>query len=297
MGKNSALPRGLDVIFQDNSFRDEEKGRENRSDGKEKIQISKIDMNPSQPRKTFDQETIEELAASIAAYGLLQPILVREKGGRYEIIAGERRYRAARLAGLTEIPAVITNADDLGSAEMALVENLQREDLNPYEEAASIRNIMEGFGLTQEEAAEKLGKSRSSVANTLRLLELPDGVIKHLLKNELSSGHCRAILGLKDKDLMESLAERVAEDGMSVRDTEKLVKTLNRQKPEKKAENEEIKINYSEELEQHFTKLTGRRCKITSKSGTKYINIEYRDEDDLEDLIARISGQEISGLL
>ena len=295
MGNNRSLPRGLDVIFQDNSFRDEENAN-TKENGRENILISKIDTNPSQPRKTFDQESLDELAQSIANNGLLQPILVREKNGRYEIIAGERRYRAARLAGLTEIPAVVSKADDLNSAEMALVENLQREDLNSYEEASAIKALMEGFDLTQEEVAEKLGKSRSSIANTLRLLDLPEGVIKYLLKNELTPGHCRALLGLKDRALIEKTADRIVESETSVRDTERLVKSLNRKKPEKEA-GTELKINYREELEEQFTKLTGRRCRITSKSGTKFINIEYRDEDDLEDLIRRISGQEITGQL
>lgn len=295
MIKNSSLPRGLDVIFQDNSFRDEVAG--NSGLGREEIAISKIDTNPSQPRKTFSPESLEELARSIANNGVLQPILVREKEGRYEIIAGERRYRAARQAGLTEIPAIVTKADDLDSAEMALVENLQREDLNAFEEASAIKAVMDGFDLTQEEVSEKLGKSRSSIANTLRLLDLPEGVIKYLLKNELTSGHCRALLGLKDRGLMEDLAAKIVEKGMSVRDTEKLVKSMNRQKTEKKTVEGEIKIDYREELEQQFTRLTGRRCRISTKSGTNFINIEYRDEDDLEDLIRRISGQELSGQL
>ena len=296
MPRDRSLPRGLDVIFQDNSFRDEETANESDKGG-ESIQISKIDTNPSQPRKSFDAESLEGLAQSITNYGVLQPIIVREKEGRYEIVAGERRYRAARLAGLTEIPAIVIKADDLNSAEMALVENLQREDINAFEEATAIKALMDGFDLTQEEIAEKLGKARSSVANTLRLLELPEGVIKHLLKNELTPGHCRALLGLKDKELIEKVADKIVENGTSVRDTEKIVKSMNRQRPEKKIDTEDIKIDYMGELERQFTKLTGRRCKITAKSGTKFINIEYRDEDDLEELIRRISGQELSSQL
>lgn len=287
MAKKKGLGRGLDAIFQDNSFPEEQK------EGTERavVPISMIDTNPDQPRKAFDNEALAGLADSIAANGLLQPILVRLVDGRYEIIAGERRYRASRMAGLSELPVIIVEADDLTTAKYALIENLQREDLNAYEEAAAYRALMDEHKLTQEEISIQIGKSRSAIANSLRLLDLPDEVAKMLISGMISAGHCRAILGLKNREEMVPLAERCVMHEMSVRDVESMVRSLNKKKPDTGEDNDgPIKVNYVNELEKRFTDLTGRQCKITDTGKKKSVKIEYRDEEDLEDILKKLAG-------
>ena len=290
MAKKKGLGRGLDAIFQDNAFPEEQSGSSDRLT----VSISMIDTNPDQPRKAFDTEALQGLADSISANGLLQPILVRERGGRYEIIAGERRYRASRMAGLTEVPVIVVVADDVATAKFALIENLQREDLNAYEEAAAYKALMTEYSLSQEEISTTIGKSRSAIANSLRLLDLPDEIVKLLVSGMLSAGHCRALLGLKDRANMLPLAERCIARELSVRDAEAAVRSLNRKKKE---EDEDIvgkvKVNYFEELEKRFTGVTGRQCKITDNGAKKSIKIEYRDEEDLEDILKKLAGDGI----
>lgn len=290
MAKKPALARGLDSIFSDNTPSDGGSG------GVLKLRISDVEPKSDQPRKDFDPEALSQLADSIAANGVLQPILVREvgSGGMYQIIAGERRWRASKLAGLLEIPAIVMDADDLTTAQIALIENIQRTDLNPYEEACAYRDLAKGFGLTQEEVSARLGKSRSAVANSLRLLDLPDPVAELLRSGELSAGHCRALLGLKDRSNMEELAKKIVARNLSVRETEAAVRALNKARPKKEEDDEEVRVDYTNELERRVTDLCGRYCRITSKGRRKTVTVEYGGEDDLEELLSAICGKNIT---
>lgn len=295
MPKNKGLGRGLDAIFLDNA---PDESSTSGSGGAARLPISQIDVKADQPRRRFDPDTLTGLAESIKQNGVLQPILVREKNGRYEIIAGERRFRASKLAGLHEIPALILDADNLAAAKYALIENLQREDLNPYEEAQAYSALIDKYSLTQDEVAVEVGKSRSAVTNSLRLLELPDVVAELLIDGSLSAGHARTILGLHDKSAMETLANRCIERELSVRETEAAVRMMNREfdsagnNGEEDAA-EEPRVDYVHSLESRFTKFTGRRCKIVSTKKGKTFQIEYRDNEDLETIIKKIAGDGI----
>ncbi len=291
MAKKKGLGRGLDAIFLDNSYTDEQKESERLS-----VPIIQIDTNPDQPRKSFDSEGLAGLADSIAANGLLQPILVRRVGDRFEIIAGERRFRASKLAGLSEIPVIVTEADDAKAAEFALIENIQREDLNPYEEASAYRSLMDEFGLTQEDISVRVGKSRSAIANALRLLDLPDEVVAMLVSGILTAGHGRALLGLRDRSNIIPLAERAVARNLSVRNVEAAVKSANRRSaaPDDDADPAApVSVNYFRSLESKFTSATGRRCRITDTKNKKTFQIEYRDNDDLEEILKKLAGNEL----
>lgn len=293
MAKASGLGRGLDSIFVDNTVEEAE------NTGVRTLRISLIDPKSDQPRKNFDGEALSQLADSIAANGILQPILVRETGDRYTIIAGERRYRAARLAGLTEIPALVLEADDESAAKYALIENLQREDLNPYEEAAAIRKLMYEFSLSQEQVASSIGRSRSAVANALRLLYLPEEAVAHLIDGTLSAGHARTLLGLIDRGQIGALAEKCVSQGLSVRELESLVKKCNRLTAETgdvtdKDRVEPVRVDYFSSLENRFTSATGRRVKITETRNKKILQLEYRDYEDLEELLCSLAGEDFS---
>ena len=293
MAKASGLGRGLDSIFVDNTVEEAE------NTGVRTLRISLIDPKSDQPRKNFDGEALSQLADSIAANGILQPILVRESGDRYTIIAGERRYRAARLAGLTEIPALVLEADDESAAKYALIENLQREDLNPYEEAAAIRKLMDEFSLSQEQVASSIGRSRSAVANALRLLDLPEEAVAHLIDGTLSAGHARTLLGLIDRSQIGALAEKCVAQGLSVRELESLVKKCNRLTAETgdvtdKDRVEPVRVDYFSSLENRFTSATGRRVKITETRNKKILQLEYRDSEDLEELLCSLAGEDFS---
>ncbi|MBR6650118.1 MAG: ParB/RepB/Spo0J family partition protein [Clostridia bacterium] len=287
MAKKTGLGRGLDFIFDDNSI-------ESDGSGVTSLRISDVEPKSDQPRKNFDNEALSQLADSIAANGVLQPILVREsESGYYQIIAGERRWRASKLAGLTEIPAIVMEADDLKTAQIALIENIQREDLNAYEEAKAYRALIDQFELTQEDVAGRLGKSRSSIANSLRLLDLPEEISDLLQSDKLSAGHCKALLGLRDRSKIRALAEKIINNNLSVREAEALVRKAN--KPEK--EEEEIaplKVDYVAELEKKVTGLTGRYCKIQTKGQRKTVSIEYGGDGDLEKLLSILCGKDIT---
>lgn len=291
MAKGKGLGRGLDAIFDENAFGDEG------ADGVKTLRISAIDPKADQPRKNFETESLAQLADSIAANGVLQPILVRQTGDRYEIIAGERRFRGAKLAGLAEIPAIVVEADDLTAAKYALIENLQREDLNPYEEAVAYDRLMQEFGLSQEEIAGQLGKSRSAVANALRLLDLPAEVVKMLVDGVLTAGHGRTLLGLKDKNQIVPLANRCVSRNLSVREMEQVVKQANRvyaaELAAREAQDDEeqpVKVDYFASLENRFTSVTGRQCRITETRNKKIFQVEYRDNEDLELLLKSLAG-------
>ena len=287
--KKSGIGRGLDALFLE-TFEDEKK-----PGGAEKLKTSLIDPKSGQPRKNFDPDALSELAASIAAHGVLQPILVRSSGnGRYQIIAGERRWRAAKLADLSEVPAVILDSDDLAAAEIALVENLQREDLNPIEEAAAFRALAGEFGMTQEDLSRRVGKSRSYIANATRLLELPDEVKTLVSSGALSAGHARTLLGLRDRTEIAPLAKRCIDDGLSVRELELLVKRAN--KPARETlEEEPPVVDYVAELERRMISGLGRRVKISAKGKQKSLTLYFEDNEDLDALLRRIMGDDFVG--
>lgn len=290
MAKNKGLGRGLDAIFLDNAVDD---GGEAKN-GILSVSVSQIDPKIDQPRRTFDSESLAGLADSISANGVLQPILVRKVDDRYEIIAGERRFRASKLAGLSEIPVIVLEADDLAAAKFALIENLQREDLNPYEEARAYSMLMKEYRLSQEEISVQIGKSRSAIANSLRLLDLPEEIVRMLVEGLLTAGHGRALLGLRDKSQMVPLAERCVNRNLSVRDVEAAVKAANKlygqEQQEGEAEETGVQVDYIHSLETRFTNFTGRRCKISATKNKKMFQLEYRDNEDLEELLKKLAG-------
>lgn len=277
MPKKQALGRGMDAIFIDNTPDSPERT--------DKLAVSDIEPRRDQPRKTFDPESLSSLADSIAANGLIQPIIVRpsESSALYSIVAGERRWRAARMAGLSEVPVVIIDADDKKAAEYALVENIQREDLNPIEEAKGLGSLIKDYGLTQEQAAKRVGKSRAAIANALRLLELPDEVIALVEHKTLSAGHARALLGLNDKTMIPDAAKTVVDRELSVRAAEELVKKLN-SKPEQK-EADPVADSYFSSLEQKLTESLGHKVRISRSKRRRSISISYKNSDELEELI------------
>ena len=290
--KNAGLGRGLDAIFLENSL-------ENTTAGGENIitilKLSMIDPKSDQPRKYFDKEALEELSASIKENGLLQPILVREYGeGRYQIIAGERRFRASKLAELEEIPAIILDRDDRKVAELSLIENIQREDLNPIEEALAYRALATEYGLTQEELSEKVGKSRSAIANSTRLLDLPDDVLEMVANGDISAGHGRTILGLKARENMLLLANKVVEYDLSVRQLEEEVKKMNKMKPviEEEEEEELPVVDYFREMELRIQSHLGRVVKIKGNGRKKSVTLFYEDNEDLDELLKTICGND-----
>lgn len=288
------LGRGLDSIFADNYIEVASK-----EEGIQTLRISQIEPKADQPRKHFDEEALIELSDSIKNHGLLQPIIVRESGEKdyYQIIAGERRWRASKLAGLTEIPAIIMQADALQAAEIAIIENIQRQDLNAYEEAAAYSSLMEQYDLTQEEVAEKVGKSRSAVANAMRLLDLPEDVLEMLKTGDISAGHARALLGLKNKDIIVDTAEQILVRSLSVRDTEALVKKLNKdfEKGDEPTpvQPDEIKVDYIKDLEKKAMHITGKRVKIKTSGKVSTVEIDFYGNDDLEDILIKLCGKGI----
>lgn len=292
MAKKTGLGKGLDALFAETSESIEEKVEPI------KLKISEIQPRSGQPRKNFDKDALAALADSIAQNGLIQPIAVRStSSGLYEIIAGERRWRASKLAGLTEVPVVIIDSDDRKTAELSLIENIQREDLNPIEEAMAYRSLMSEFGLTQEQVAEKVGISRAAVANKLRLLDLPSDVYTHLISGDLSEGHCRALLGLRDKAKMSEFATLVIERELSVRQVEELVRRTNDSLQEV-VENDEDKprsvkdVDYVAELEKRIRQTIGRAVRIVDGKKTKKLEIEYTDNADLDNLLRLLCGED-----
>ncbi len=262
------------------------------------LRISDVEPRSDQPRKTFAHEPLEQLADSIAQFGVLQPIIVRENAllaGTYEIIAGERRWRAAKMAGLSEIPAVILEGDDLKAAQVAVIENVQREDLNPVEEALAYDALIERFGLTQDQVAKQVGKSRSAITNNLRLLDLPDEVLELLRAGDLSAGHARALLGLKNEEQMAPLAQKIIEKGLSVRDVERTVRLMNYE-PDEIDEEEQNELSqrkvYMRDLEHRAVGILGRRVKILKTNKKKVVELAYSDDDDLAELLKTICGKD-----
>jgi ParB family chromosome partitioning protein len=271
------LGRGLEALFELN---DENASIE--SGTIQTLRISDIEPDKGQPRKSFDEEKLSELAASIKAHGIIQPIVVRMlDNGRYSIIAGERRWRAARRAGISEVPVVVKEYSEREAREIALVENLQREDLNPVEEAFGYKTLMDAYELTQEEIASIVGKSRPVVANALRILNLPPNILKMVENNDISAGHARALLSLKEEDI-EKTAKRIVNEDLTVRDIEKLSKAK-----EKVTKGSQITIASSAllELEAQIAESLGRKVKIINKQNKGKIELEYYSNDDLDHLI------------
>lgn len=278
--KLGGLGRGLDSLFADNSV-DELNSSVN------KLRIMEIEPNRDQPRKDFDEKSLSELAESIEQHGVLQPLVVRPlTNGGYQLVAGERRWRAARIAGLTEVPVVIKELTDEEVIEIAMIENLQREDLNPLEEALGYRYMMDELNITQEQAAEKVGKSRPAVANAIRLLRLPDEVQEMVKNNLISPGHARALLGFENQELIIQTAKRIVKEDLSVREVETLVK--NSQKTPK-VPKQQKRDKFFSEVELALVENLGRKVKIKeSKKDAGVLEIEFFDKDDLESLAMKL---------
>ena len=276
--KQRGLGRGLGALIGD--FPEEPE-----SGAVTKLPLQKVEPNPDQPRRTFDEEELQALADSIAAHGILQPLAVRASGGGfYQIIAGERRWRASRMAGLKEVPVRILTADEQRAMEMALVENLQREDLNPIEEAKGYRALQDVYGMTQDDVAQSVGKSRPAVANATRLLALSEPVLKLVEDGTLSAGHARALLPLSDPEMQLAAAKTVIEKGLSVRRAEALAAQLlkdTQEKPAKKAAG----VDYLGECARHLEQVLGRKVRMTQGRKTGRIELEYYDADDREALL------------
>ncbi len=286
--KKKGLGRGMDAIFLDNSLDSPEKTST--------LRLSEIEPRRGQPRKVFEAEALAQLADSIAVNGLIQPIVVREREGSdfYQIIAGERRWRAAKMAGLSEVPVVILEADDRKVAEYALIENIQREDLSPIEEAQGYKSLIEEYNLTQEQVAKQVGKSRAAVTNSMRLLDLPEDVLSLVADKSLSAGHARTLLGLVDKSRISEVADMVVIRELSVRATEELVHKLNSQPIEEDEPEEDnaVEREYYASLEEKMAETLGCRVKISHFSRKKSISITYKDTDELTEIIKKLVGEE-----
>lgn len=277
--KKTGLGRGFDAIMVDNSV-EEISG----NSGAFKVKLMDIEPNREQPRKQFDEEALSELADSISKHGVLQPLLVRPlTDGSYQLVAGERRWRASRLAGLTEVPVIVRDLTDSQVAELALVENLQRENLNPLEEANGYKELGEKFGYTQEQIAEVVGKSRSAVANSLRLLALPKSVATLVSEGKLSMGHARALLSLEDEKMMSDLAKLIVANDLSVRETERLARNMKKDEP--KGKKTKKRNPFYDEAELALSDVLGRKVRITKSSKKGALEIEFFDDADLKKLL------------
>lgn len=283
--KKGGLGRGLDALFADNSI------EEIAPSSAVKLKIMDIEPNRDQPRKIFDEQALSELADSIAKHGVIQPLLVRPlPDGSYQLVAGERRWRASRMAGLTEVPVVIKELSDDEAMALALIENLQREDLNAVEEAQGIKALMDTLGLTQEETAERVGKSRPAIANALRLLKLPDSVLEMVSQGTLSAGHARALLAFEDDEELVEVAKLIIEKGLTVRDVERLAKKSAGKGEKKKTPSR--RESYYDEVELALTDFLGRKIKVNTKNGAEngVLEIDFFDKEDLSRIADILKG-------
>ncbi|MBP0954409.1 MAG: ParB/RepB/Spo0J family partition protein [Oscillospiraceae bacterium] len=281
-----ALGTGIDALFDDNFSGDE---------NVQTLKMSEIEPNKNQPRRTFNEEALNELADSIREHGLIQPIIVRPaaNGMTYEIVAGERRWKASRIAGLTEVPVIIRNVDDEEMSKIALIENIQRENLNPIEEAAAYKDLTDKYGMTHEELSKTIGKSRSYVSNMLRLLSLPEYVSDKLSRRELSVGHAKALLGLEDAETIENVARKVVSDHLNVRQTEKMVSDSIAEDAPARQKKVSLSYPYYVEMEAALKEALGRGVKITGNGEKGKITLEFYDDDDLRIIAdALIGGEE-----
>ena len=285
--KRTGLRKGLDTMIPPKATQRAVKEDKNTvsKTGETILKINEVEPNKKQPRKFFNEEALQELSDSIKQHGIVQPLVVAKKDDYFEIIAGERRWRAAKLAGLKEVPVVIKDYSPQEIMEVALIENIQREDLNPVEEAKAYQNLIKEYNLKQEEVAERVSKSRSAITNSLRLLKLSDDVLTLLMEEEISSGHARALLGLEDSEKQLEIAEKIAKDHLSVREVEKLVKNINQ--PAKKTKKKELSNDFLyHDMEEKVKLKTGTKVRINRKSENKgKIEIEYYSQDDLEKIL------------
>ena len=280
MASNKGLGKGLGALLGDFDEVSSEKS------AYQLLPIYKVEPNPDQPRRDFDEEELQALAESIGEHGIIQPLTVRElKSGYYQIIAGERRWRAARLANLSEIPVVVIEADDKKTMELALIENLQRQDLNPVEEALGYKSLMEDYGLTQEDAAKRVGKSRPAVANALRLLGLNAEVLDQVRTGALTAGHARAVLAIKSEKKQLAAAQKIIALGLSVRQAELLCRNMSKETPEPKMEEVTLKVDYVAECEKQLSKQLGRGVKIVNGKRKGRFELEFYGQEDLEVLL------------
>lgn len=286
--KRTGLGKGLDSMIPPKVVKEtmkEMKSSESET-GERILKINEVEPNKKQPRKFFNEEALKELSDSIKQHGIVQPLVVAKQKDYYEIIAGERRWRAAKMAGLKEVPVVVKDYSPQEVMEIALIENIQREDLNPVEEAKAYQNLIKEYNLKQEEVAERVSKSRSAITNSLRLLKLEDQILDMLIEEEISSGHARTLLALDDSGQQLMVAEKIVKDQLSVRDTEKLVKSINQ--PVKKVPKKELKNDFVyRDMEEKLKQKIGTKVKINRKSENKgKIEIEYYSQDELEKIVA-----------
>lgn len=296
MAASRGLGKGLDVMIP--NIIGETKEKKQKTEVKEEspettVAITKVEPNRKQPRKLFDEDKLQELADSIKQFGLLQPILVQDRKDHYEIIAGERRWRAARLAGLKEVPVIIKNYSDQEIVEIALIENIQREDLNPIEEAQAYKRLLEEFNLKQDEVAERVSKSRAAVTNSIRLLKLGDRVQQMVIDDMISTGHARALLAVEDEEEQYNLAQKIFDEKLSVRDIEKMVKNLHKPVKTKKLDDKALQAIYLD-IEEKLKQKLSTKVAVTSKGeGTGKIEIEFYSHEDLERILDMIGKQDI----
>ena len=288
MAKNTGLGKGLDALFTDKTVINNIKNDKKDGEKIEKIKIIDIEPNRNQPRRNFDMEAIEELAESIKIYGVIQPIIVTKKDGYYEIVAGERRWRASKKAGLTEIPCIIRNDDERKTKEIALIENIQREDLNPIEKAKGFKQLIDEYGLKQQELADIMGMNRSTVTNCLRILNLDSRVIDLALEGKLTEGHCRSLLGYEDPEIQYKMAIKIIETGQTVRDIERNLKNAKNVKKNKKEVQKKYQAIYKD-IENQFQSYFGTKVKLDAGVKSGKIIIKYSSNEDLERMLELIN--------
>ena len=285
MAVKRGLGRGLDALLGTNVM---DEATDSQGHGVTEVDIHSVDTNLQQPRKSFSEESLNELAASIKTHGIVQPLIVRKNGDRYLIVAGERRFRAARIAKLTRVPVIIVDYDEKKMQEISLIENIQRENLNPIEEAGAIRSLMKEYGLTQEELSERLGKSRPVIANSLRLLSLPDAITKLIIEGTISAGHGRALAGIDDEALQIKLAEETVNLGYSVRALENRIKNLSQKKKPDTKPQPSSDMKYLERL---FREKTGTKVHIAGTEEKGKIIFEYASKDQLQQVYDCLIGE------
>lgn len=299
MALKRGLGKGLDSLIPTNVMMESEvkhatvstaSSAEEGKDGTLMVKLSKVEPNREQPRKNFDEDSLQELAESLKQFGMLQPILVQNRGDYYEIIAGERRWRAAKIAGLKEVPVIVRELTDQEIVEISLIENIQREDLNPIEEAQAYKRLLTEFHLKQDEVAERVSKSRTAVTNSMRLLKLCDEVQKMVVDDMISTGHARALISIEDPEEQYLIAQKVFDEKLSVREVEKLVKDLHKPPKPPKEENKTLQAIYQEISERLKQSLSTKVSVSAKQNGAGKIEIEFYNHEDLERLLERITG-------
>ena len=299
MAFKRGLGKGLDSLIPTNVMMESEvkhatvstaSSPEEEKDGTLMVKLSKVEPNREQPRKNFDEDSLQELAESLKQFGMLQPILVQNRGAYYEIIAGERRWRAAKIAGLKEVPVIVRELTDQEIVEISLIENIQREDLNPIEEAQAYKRLLTEFHLKQDEVAERVSKSRTAVTNSMRLLKLCDEVQKMVVDDMISTGHARALISIEDPEEQYLIAQKIFDEKLSVREVEKLVKDLHKPPKPPKEENKTLQAIYQEISERLKQSLSTKVSVSAKQNGAGKIEIEFYNHEDLERLLERITG-------